>query len=360
MATLLYPADAIARARTMNIDDDLMSAEEFFALFSIAAPDRLITRFGKNIDPGAPMIVDAVTLKWLGYTVGTLCNKQQQFIGRLDELNVKYEAIKEATAKKSWPEVATEIAAVDPRHRPELRWVVLPGLDFKLACLKTRRQTAARLVARFFVKVELVFRAYNDYCTRHGERERLNQSRLNEVEHDRDVLQSTRHDERGRQRDDEDNRRDHELLVRLNQSRLNEVEHDRDVLQSTRHDERGRQRDDEDNRRDHELLVRLNQSRLNEVEHDRDALQSQRRAMARRYVSPAADPRKDEAVAIIKMDARYKHVPESDPAYTKGITHVFVRRQTAALKARLEEVRRWGNRSNLFFFLFEIFIDTFK
>ena len=278
MATLLDPADAIARARTMNIDDDLMSAEEFFALFSIAAPDRLIPRFWENIDTGAPMIVDAVTLKWLGYTAGTLCNKQQQFIGRLDELNVEYEAIKEATAKKSWPEVATEIAAVDPRHRPKLRWVVLSGLNVKLACLSARRETAALLVARFYVEVEAVFRAYNDYCTRHGKRER--------------------------------------------------------------------QRDDEDNRRDHQLLVRLNQARLNEVEHDRDVLQGQRRAMARRYVPPAADPRKDEAVAIIKMDARYKHNPKSDPAYTKGITHVFVCRQMATLRARLEEVRQWGNGSN--------------
>ena len=128
MATLLDPADAIARARTMNIDGDPMTAEEFFEVFFIAAPDQLIPRFLENIDTDAPIMVDAVTLEWLGYT-GTLHDNQQQFIGRLDELDVPHEVIDEDAAVMLWPEVATDIADVDPQHREELRWVVLTGLN---------------------------------------------------------------------------------------------------------------------------------------------------------------------------------------------------------------------------------------
>ena len=277
MATLLEPADAIARARTMNIDGDPMTAEEFFEVFFIAAPDQLIPRFLENIDTDAPIMVDAVTLEWLGYT-GTLHDNQQQFIGRLDELDVPHEVIDEDAAVMLWPEVATDIADVDPQHREELRWVVLSGLNFKLACLSARTENAALLVARFYVEVEMVFRAYTAYCARVRER----------------------------QRDDDANQRVQDLVMHLNQLRLV----------------------------------------LDEVEHDRDVLDEQRQAMAERYVPPPAEVDREEVLEIIEMAADYVHDPESDPAYTNGITHVFVRRQRATLERRLEVVRQWGNGSN--------------
>ena len=268
--------DAIEKALAMNADDDPMSAEDFIELVDIVGRDRLIPRFlrflwfWKNIDTGAQMFVDAETLKWLGYTAGTLCDQQQQFIGRLDELDVPHEVIDEEDAAVTWPKVATDIADVDSQHREELRWVVLTGLNVKLACLSARTETAALSVARFYVEVEEVFRAYKAYCARVRERQR-----------------------------DDDANQVQDLEMQLKQLKLS----------------------------------------LDEVERDRDEL-------AKRYVPPTADPRKEEVVAIIEMDADYVHVPGSDPAYTKGITHVFVRRQRYSLKKRLADVRRWGKESN--------------
>ena len=86
-------------------------------MLAVEDPDSLMPRFWANIDCGAPMIVDAATLTWLGYA-GTVRIQKQNFRMMLNIENIPYTGLS-AVGVRKWPEIKQEINEAYTRSRQE-------------------------------------------------------------------------------------------------------------------------------------------------------------------------------------------------------------------------------------------------
>ena len=144
--------------------DKLLSPDDLVRLLAVHDPDRLMPRFWANIDCGAPMIVDAATLTFLGYA-GTVRIQKQNFRMVLHRENILYTAVDVG----KWPEIKQEIYEAMYAVVKKLQWVVLSGSNFKRACLFAQTPRS-RIVADFYIELEVAWRQYTRYVTSFKER----------------------------------------------------------------------------------------------------------------------------------------------------------------------------------------------
>ena len=147
--------------------DKLLSSDDFMRLLAVHDPDRLMPRFWANFDCGDPMIIDAATLTFLGY-VGTVRIQKQNFRMVLHSENIPYTVVSAVDVWK-WPEIKQEIYEAMPAVIKKLQWVVLSGSNFKRACLFAQTPRS-RIVADFYIELEVAWRQYTRYVTSFKER----------------------------------------------------------------------------------------------------------------------------------------------------------------------------------------------
>ena len=89
--------------------DALLSAASFLRLMNVNDPCGLMGRLWENNDSGAPVVVTASILQWLGYD-GAVELQTNQFRRMLDEASIpySYETVSGAAANDR-PEVAGDI-----------------------------------------------------------------------------------------------------------------------------------------------------------------------------------------------------------------------------------------------------------
>ena len=98
------------------------------------------------------MIVDDVALGWLGYT-GITRDRKHIFRKMLDAAQIPYAVVDINDVKTSWPEVANKIIENANKNTHSMKWCVMSGLNFKLACMHVQTPTA-RKTATFFLELE--------------------------------------------------------------------------------------------------------------------------------------------------------------------------------------------------------------
>ena len=139
-----------------------LSPDDFMRLLAVEDPDRLMPRFWANIDCGAPMIVDAATLTFLGYA-GTVRIQKHNFRMMLNSENIPYTTVSAVDVRK-WPEIKQEINEAIPAVAKKLQWVVLSGSNFKRAYLFAQTPRS-RIVAEFYIELEIAWHQYARYVT---------------------------------------------------------------------------------------------------------------------------------------------------------------------------------------------------
>ena len=136
---------------------------EFMVLNGIDDPRRLVGRCWTSLAPGETMIVDKAALDWIGLK-GRSKDCKKNFKQLLVKNNIPFQTVT-IDDVGGWPEVAREIESIDSHSRYKLSWVVLLGINFKLACLK-QHGSRADSIQRFYLEIELLQNAYNTYLNR--------------------------------------------------------------------------------------------------------------------------------------------------------------------------------------------------
>ena len=273
--------DAIDEAMTMSTSRPL-DPDSFLELMNVE--DRFMKRFWGNLHSGAPITVDGEVLHWLGYT-GITKTQRNSFRHMLDELVIPYDLDLEE-------ELADSCAAARPG--PPAEWVVLSGVNFKLACLSVRT-TFSRDITRFFVVLEHAVRTYGDYIKQYEARASTRKDEERQYDHDSQL---------------KDVEARHEMQVKML----------REDLHSARQ------------------IIARSGKRLGEA-------RAHLRAKAARSVPPAAEPSREEKLVLMRMSANYTSA-NTDPAYMRDCTLLFIRSQCGLLDARKKKVCAFGDGTN--------------
>ena len=152
--------DLVTEALALSFTAPL-TPEMFIELVPMSEPQRTVGRIWKNIQCYTPMLIDNVTLDWLGY-IGSYNVQRRTFRRMLQTTGIEYETVSstDSISMNKWPEIAC-----DGRGRP-IEWLVVRGEDFKIACLRANTKRVLD-IARFYGVLEYSFRAYGIYIAKY-------------------------------------------------------------------------------------------------------------------------------------------------------------------------------------------------
>ena len=306
-----------------TIVEDLVTApltpEMFIELVPMSEPQRTVGRIWKK----HTMLIDNVTLDWLGY-IGSYNVQRRTFRRMLQTTGIEYETVSstDSISMNKWPEIAC-----DGRGRP-IEWLVVRGEDFKIACLRANTKRVLD-IARFYGVLEYSFRAYGIYIAKYhadlSTRKHNNELALLDEKHTSEhSMQSLR----------VKSNHENELAILYQKHALVDQKHAAERNSSRRENDAMRAK-----RNEITTSVAASRKRMG-------AMLQQLRAKSARFVPAPTRSDREECVAVVKMSDAYIPV-ETDPLYVRKCDVIFVRSQRGLLSRRMCRLRHFGNNTNV-------------